>query len=244
MSEDCATALSPEMALVVAASRARTQDLVMAGLLHDLNGPLNNLGLTLNLLERALAASLDPSAGALATRLRRYLDTLAHESARLGAWSHAAADVMHPADPADATAPLASVIDSVRASLRHHATLSEVRLEVVHQAHDDVCVHGAPVVRAAMLAFLTAAIALAGPGGFVEVTLAGSGGNARIAIVLPGAHIAEDVMRAVQNMALVSASSIAGDIVAGRALVESLHGTASVGHDTSAARIDVTLRAS
>ena len=243
MSDDGLPALSPEMTLAVAASRARTQDIVMAGLLHDLNGPLNNLGLTLNLLERALAASLAPSTGALATRLRRYLDTLAHESARLGAWSHAAAAALHPADPADATAPLASLVDGARASLRHHATLSEVRLEVVHEGQDEIIVHGAPVVRAALLAFLTAAIALAGPGGFVEVTAARSAGNARVSIVLPGARMTDDVARAVDDMALVSASSVAGDMVAGRALVESLHGTVSVRHDASALRIDVTLRA-
>jgi signal transduction histidine kinase len=234
--------IPPDLQLVVAASRAHTQDLVMAGLLHDLNGPLNNLGLTLTLLERALASATDPATGALASRLRRYLDTLAHESARLGAWSRTAAAAVHAAEPADAPAPLASLVEAARASLRHHATLSEVRLDVVHGAHDDVSVHGAPVVRAAMLAFLAAAIALAGPGGFVQVTLARSGADALVRIVLPGARVPAEVVRALDDTALVSASSVACDIVAGRALVDSVHGRASVRDDASASTIEIALR--
>ena len=43
-----------DTALVVAISQANARQHVLAGLLHDLNGPLNNLGLTLTLLERTL----------------------------------------------------------------------------------------------------------------------------------------------------------------------------------------------
>ena len=74
------------------------------------------------------------------------------------------------------------------------------------------------------------------------MTVATSGGDGLVRIALPGVRIPHDVLRALDDTTLVSASSIAGDLVAGRALVESVHGNVSVHEDASAASIEVTLR--
>ena len=229
-----------DAALVVAASRARTQQHVLAGLIHDLNGPLNNLGLTLDLLERVLSPRM-AGPGDDGARLRRYLDTLRQEVARLAAWSHGAAELVHAGrEPPPPAAPSAT-LEEARRLLRHHATLAEVRLEIGHVDDADARVDDPAAVRAALIAFVCAAVALAEPGGSITLESFARVADVCLRIVIAPARASAEALRAFAAGMVTPESPVEGDLLAGRITVQSLRGTASLERAAGRAVIELTL---
>ena len=221
-----------DAALAVDASRASVQEHVFLGLLHDLNGPLNNLVLTLALLERTLGAELGAEPGA---RARRYVAALGQEVARLAAWSREAAAALIPSAEGGPATTGALLHDAWRL-LRHHATRCEVGL-VVETGRDATLAEGAGA-RAALLAFVAAAIDLAPPG--ATVTLTGDE-RAHRAIVRIAVAPAKARGESTVPPTPVRAASAAGHLDAGRALVAALHGSTSMRTDGARTLLEITL---
>jgi signal transduction histidine kinase len=228
-------------ALIVAASRARTQAILVAGLLHDLNGPLNNLRLTLELVTRVLAQHPDGDADAVASaRLRRYLDTLAQESTRITEWSRAAGAAL---GPGNATGPeaLAVLLEEAQRLFRHHAALSEVRLESAAVSDGDVQVENAVATRALLATLLCAAIALAPAGAVVRIECAARHPHALVRVAIAPAHVPADATGALAQAEDAPRSPLAVDLASLRAQAASLNGEASLRTDARGAVIEVAL---
>jgi len=231
----------PDAALVIAASRARTQQIVFAGRLHDLNGPLNNLRLTLELLERALAQRRAGAASDADSRVRRYLDTLAQESGRVAAWSRdAAATIGDPSPQAEAGA-LAALIEEAGGLFRHPAALAEVRIEAGAPLADDVRIADVAAVRALLATFLCAAIAMAPAGAVVSLDGAAGDADATLRITIHPARVPADAARAFERPPQAPESPLEVDLLAGRLRAEALRGEATLGIDAGRATIDIAL---
>lgn len=224
---------------VVAASHASTQQHVLAGLLHDLNGPLNNLGLTLALLERALEPLLAERAGTDANvRVRRYLSTLTQEAARLTTWSRAAATTVHPPGMTE-PALLREVLDDVHRSLRHHATLAETRLVVDASRAADVGVSDGAAARAALRSFVVGGVGVAHSAGTVSMAGDVRGETAVVRMVVEPVRDLALIARAFASVAVSPASPVEAHFLAGRLQAEALHGSASMRAES--ARVDIEM---
>jgi signal transduction histidine kinase len=234
------------LAPLIAQCRARTRERVLPGLLHDLNAPLNNLGLTLTLLERALQAELrarsgDDGAGSgdddVPPRLRRYLDTLHQECRRMGARTRTMAALAGPSmEPSDAR-DLREIVAEVPDLLRHYASLEEVRLEAAPGAADAAAVTNADVVREALLAIVAGAIARARPGGRVALEMVDGPSKAAMHIsVTPAPEGAARAPAPARPVEMPEA-----DLAAGRALIEALGGTAQLDETQERSVITVAL---
>ena len=236
--EPSATPVDP--ALVVAASRARTQEILVAGLLHDLNGPLNNVRLTLELLARVLARQPAGDADtAAAARVRRYLDTLTQESARMTAWTHVASAALAPAPAASAPDALAALLAEAQRLFRHHAALSEVRLDVASDTAAEMRVVDAAATRALLATLLCAAIALATAGGTVRVDALARDAHARVRAAI--APASDDAARALAHSQDAPRSPLELDLASVRVQARSLHGDSSLRVGEGAATLEVAL---
>jgi len=232
-----------DAALVIAASKAETRQHVLAGLLHDLNGPLNNLGLTLALLERALAPWLVEHAGDdLGVRLRRYMASLAVDASRLGSWSRGASAAVHPSISAEPAA-IAKLLDDAQRLLRHHATLAEVRLAVDAARGGDTSVDNGGAVSGALMSLIVAAISLARSGGAVSVANDAGAAQAIVRIGVEPARHTSVVTRAFAASTVTPTSATEMHLLAGRLQIESVRGTASMRIDGERVTLDVALPA-
>jgi signal transduction histidine kinase len=236
-------ARSVDAELVIAASKADARQHVLTGLLHDLNGPLNNLGLTLALLERALAPWLVAHAADETTeRVRRYMASLAADASRLGSWSRATSATVHPSTAAE-PATLAQLLEEVHRLLRHHATLAEVRLAVDAARGGDARVEDARAASAALLSLVVAAVSLARTGGAVTVASDADASKAIVRIAVQPARRTSAVAKALASTPGTPSSTTEMHLLAGRLQVESLRGTATTSIDDERVAIDVTLPA-
>lgn len=214
---------------LVEASRCRAQQHVLGGLVHDLNGPLNNLTLTLALMEGVIARHPpDAPAEAAFARLRRYLATLQGESARLAANAQGMGAMLHAESCPPVHVPLGPVLDEVRARLRHHAALREVDLEVA-PVDGETTAHLDPgALRLALIDLTLAAIACAT--GRARITLQASAAAATVTVgievspaVLPPAAVAAF------DALVVAPASEWLELVAGRLIVMQQGGRATLG---------------
>jgi signal transduction histidine kinase len=206
---------------LIAASRADTSQQVLAGLLHDLNGPLNNLSLTLALLSGTLSrvTAQQPDDATLA-RCRRYVDTLTAETQRFSDSARALGAAIVPPEASTGSIALSSLLQHAQRALRHHASLREVHLSIASAAAD-LAVAGDPdLLKLALVDLLVTAIDATAPGGEIAVTPDDAGGTLRVRIVARAARIALD--RALDEM-LSMPRSQSVCFVAARRILE-LHG--------------------
>ena len=246
-----------DSALIVAASRARTQEVIVAGLLHDLNGPLNTLRLTLELLERVLASRVSGDADASNPRVRRYLDTLREESARMTVWSRSASAAV-ASGTATERQGLRALLDEALRLLRHHAVLSEVRLEAgaateraaagdvaadieVADVAADIEVADVAATRALLATLVYAAIAVAPAGAVVQARIAAHGAQARVRVAVTPAAVPADAERAFARPQEAPDSALAVDLVSLRAQTEALQGHAFLHADAQGATLEIAL---
>jgi signal transduction histidine kinase len=229
-------------AALVAASRSQAQDHVIAGLLHDVNGPLNNVSLTLSLLESAMGrlAHVD-GLDELAARCRRYVDVLRTESARLVQWTREAGSAVHPGMPAGDPASLAELLGELQRMLRHHATLCGVSIEVgVIDPMLQVAGDGGRV-RLALLDFLMAAIGFSAAGGRIAVSCDAGDDSLRLCIDMPDATLPADAQRWLCHM-LATPPADAWPLVAGRLLIEEQGGSSALSSPVGKGlRVDIRL---
>jgi signal transduction histidine kinase len=213
--------------LLVSAARIVVQEQVMAGLLHDLGGPVNNLTLSLALLDatlaRALAAAPDD---ATLTRCRRYVDTLQAQTARIAQWTREAVRAAGPLEPAPPPAPLAALIDEVRLMLRHHAAMNEVPITVA-AGDPAVTARVDPAqLRLALLGMVIALVSMAGPGGAIAIDWSAQDAHAGVRLQVATAEpLPPGTLDAFDAVCAVPSAATAG-LFAGRRIVETQGGSA------------------
>jgi signal transduction histidine kinase len=237
------TAAPADAELIVAASQAEARQHVLSGLLHDLNGPLNNLGLTLALLERTLTPWLaTQAAGELGERVRRYIASLTADTSRLGSWSRAASTAVHPSLNAELTT-VAELRERIHRLLRHHATIAEVRLALDPAQGGDTSLADGGGVTGGLLSLVVAAIALVDVGGSVTLTGDGPGAATTVRIVIDPARTSSALTRAFAPTPVSPSSHLERHLLAGRLQIESVGGQVSKRVDGARVVLDVALRA-
>lgn len=210
-------------AALIAASRAEANQHVLAGLLHELNGPLNNLNLTLALLTAALARIVAQQPGDSALeRCRRHVDTLNAEIRRLSECSRAMSGALGPPDESSGVAPVAPLLHEVQRVLRHHAMLHELSISMA-EPPADLCMAGdIGLLRLALLDLVLTALGITAPGGEIMVTSDDDRGALHLRIVARRASASADAFHATDNILAVPSAEWLG-FVAARRILE-LHG--------------------
>ena len=216
------------------ASRCAVQQHVLGGLLHDLNGPLNNIALTLALVSATVArqAAAAPDDG-LVARLTRHVTTLEAELRRLASSSHAMAGVLHGTGAEPEPVVLRELAGEAVRQLRHHAALHDVALEQAVAGDDVAVVADRDMLRFALLALMLAACALCAPGARIVLEARRRGGDAVAVLTACPAALA-DAGRAAFDAPLVSPRAEWLHLVAGRVAVAAQGGRitlASSAHD-------------
>jgi signal transduction histidine kinase len=211
-----AAPLAGDAETLLQASRCAVQQHVLGGLLHDLNGPMNNIALTLALVaatvaRQAAATPDDP----LVARLVRHVATLEAEMLRLGSRSQAMASVLHAEGSGPEPIALRDVAGEVRRQLRHHAALHEIALDEAAPGDDATVDADRERLRFALLALVLAACALCAPGARVVLDVRRRGHEALVRIAAQPATL-PDAGRAAFDSPLVSPPSEWLHLVAGR----------------------------
>jgi signal transduction histidine kinase len=217
-------------AMLIAASRWEASRHVLSGRLHDLNGPLNNLTLTLALLSAALPPmAAQPTDDVALQRCRRYADTLALEARRLAEGARAISAAIVPAEPSAGVAPVSTLLRDAQHTLRHHASMHEVRVSVDTKPAADFASSGdLDLLQLALVGLLLTALAATDPGGEIMVTPADAGGG----LLLTRARVARepvDGAAAASGLMLVSPRAQWLCYAAARRILE-LHGGGATLH--------------
>lgn len=103
---------------------------IVTSMLHDANGPLNNVHLALALLASSLAHLEADVDAATYARVTRYLDVLQAEEKRLAERLNAIGAYAQPRAPVREPVDITGVLRAIRRLLRHEATLHEAVIDV------------------------------------------------------------------------------------------------------------------
>ena len=199
------------------ASRCAVQQHVLGGLLHDLNGPLNNIALTLALLSATVAREVAASPGdAGVQRLVRHAGTLETELRRLTACSHAMSSVLHAEGAGPEPVVLHDMALEVQRQLRHHAAMHEITLDATGEADGTAVDADRDMLRFALLALVLALCGVCAPGARVALDARRRGDDDVVRISARPATLS-DAGRAAFDSAVVSPPSEWLHLVAGRA---------------------------
>lgn len=183
------------------AARARRQEALTAGFLHDLNGPLNNVNLTLALLDATLGRARAAAPGdGLLDRCQRHVALLQAESLRLQQWSRVVGNVLLAPEGAEPRADLLVLLGEVHRMVRHQAALHELMLSVA--APEGVMVAIDPWhLRLLLLDVLAPLVELGAPGTIIELE-----------VTAPASRVQEGIAPA--RLCLDGEPAIAGDATA------------------------------
>jgi signal transduction histidine kinase len=217
-----------DRAQIMASESAANRHLI-AGLVHDAKGPLNNLHLTLALLAGAMSrmeASTDPD-GMLA-RCRRYIDVMQTEETRLsGCLNDIHALSLH-SDAEPEQLDVSALVRAVARLLRHEARVREARLDI--DVPTSAWTFGdAHRLHLALLAFSACLLDAAPPGALITLRVDDGGGTHDIRIDIMGRDVAipPAVTAAFFRVSGVAASDFPG-VLAGRTIVEAHGGDVAI----------------
>jgi len=232
--------------MLLRASRCEVQQHVLAGLLHDLNGPLNTIALTLALVSSGVArsAAAAPADAALA-RLARHVATLEAEMQRLADSSQAMSRTLQEALQESVAEPLvlAPLVVEARRRLRHHAALRDIVVDEVVAADDGVVVHaGRDALQLALSALLLGACAACERDARVALRTDRRGDQAIVTIAARPASLPGDVRAALEAM-VVPPPRAALHLAAGRLAARAQGGLVSFAFGEDEIVIDVALPA-
>ena len=225
--------LLPGDRVLLMASQAEADHHVLMGLVHAVNGPLNNFNLTLALfatsIARAKTASVAPETTA---RWTRYLDVLRNEAARLAGCVEDNHALTLPHEPAREAIDLCAMLRDCARVLRHDATIREI--ELVLDA-PDAAIHalGDPrLVRLALLAFTIVLLDVTPSGGRIGSRLTRADGTsaAAIAITTSRATLPPDLVASLFRLSRTAESPFAAAI-AGRLIIEAQGGDVAIESD-------------
>ena len=220
------------------ASECEANRHLIAGLVHDAKGPLNNLHLTLALLAAAVGkmeASNDNSNSQLLARCRRYIDVMQTEETRLAACLTDIHQISQPPDDTPDRVDVSSLLRDVGRLLRHEVRIREATLEV--DVQQPAWTFGnRHRLHLALLAFCACVLEAARPGSTITLRVADGSDIARMRVDIFGSNVAlpPAMTRAFFRVGGVAASDYPG-VLAGRAIIE-----AQGGHVALVSRGDAT----
>jgi len=157
--------LLPSDGALLLASEALANRYVLTGLAHIAKGPLNNFQLTLALL--AAGAGRADAVPDVFARRKGHVDVLQSEIARLSACIDEIHALTLPHDPSRGPVDLAAISRDCARTLRHGATMREVRLELDAPDEPVIAQGDEQLVRLALLSLAICMIELTSSGGRV-----------------------------------------------------------------------------
>jgi signal transduction histidine kinase len=232
-------------AMLVRASRSDVQQHVLGGLLHDLNGPLNNIALTLALVSAGVARQLAAAPDPAITRLARHVSTLESEMSRLAELSQSMARMLQddPAGRAVEPVPLDALVVEVRRRLRHHAALQDILLEDVVAEDQGALVHAArDALQLGLSALLLGACNACRPDARIGIRTSRRGADAVVTITARPAALPADVQAALDAM-VVPPPPEALNLAAGRLVARQQGGVVTIACGADHLVIDITFPA-
>jgi K+-sensing histidine kinase KdpD len=225
-----------------ALGRAQAHRHVLAGILHDLNGRLNNLHLTVTLLDTALARHAEPApVEPLLERCRRYSGTLANETKRLAEAVRPLAALVAPESPGGEGIDIARLLDEIRAALRHATLLGEIGLSATVQDTTLRARGDAALLRVALLDIVTGLMACTPPGGDIALVARAEGDDVVVRFAARGARIPAAALGAFDRLTLTAPPG-ALELMAARAIVAAQGGRATVETYAEGAVVEARLR--
>jgi signal transduction histidine kinase len=231
-------------AMVVRASRGDVQQHVLGGLLHDLNGPLNNIALTLALVSAGIARQFAAAPDPAIARLARQVATLEAEVARLADSSQAMGRVLQEETGGVAAepVPLDALVVEVRRRLRHHAALHDIVLD------DAVMEDKGAVVRAereslqlALSALLLGACGACRADARISIRTARRDADVVVTITARPAALPADVQASIDAM-VVPPPPAALNLAAGRLVAQNNGGLVTIASGADHLVIDIAFR--
>jgi PAS domain-containing protein len=222
------------------ASECEANRHIIASLVHDAKGPLNNLHLTLALLTSALAQSKgsDGAAETLA-RCHRYVDVMQTQEPRL-------ADCLNHihalAYRADATAELVDVgalLANVAHVLRHEARLHEAKLQL-DAATSAWTLADPHRLKLALFAFCACLVRASRPTSVITLGAIADGDAVRISMLGTGIDVPPGIGAALYRISGTAASDFQA-VFAGRTIIEADGGELTLVDDGSVTGFSIRL---
>ena len=149
---------------VLLASEAKVHRTLLAGLVHAAKGPLNNFNLTLALLDHQVARSQVPNAPEMLARLKRYVEVMQMETARLARGLDDIHALTEQHEPTRETMDLCAMLRECARVLRHDATLREISLDLDAPDTPVLATGDPPLLQRGLLALTLYLLEIAQPG--------------------------------------------------------------------------------
>ena len=209
----------------VKASECHGNRHLIANLVHDAKGPLNNIHLTLALLTSTIGRmdpAIDPRG--LIGRCQRYLDVMQTEEHRLSARLNDIHALTQSADAAIERIDVGELVREVARLLRHEARIRDTKIDVDVASGPAWTLGDAHQLQLAFLAFCDCVVEAARPASTIAVRLLADSQSGDVTVKLVGTSVAMPV-DVTANLYRISASADVNTeaIVAGRIIIEA-HG--------------------
>ena len=232
-------------AMLVRTSRREVQQHVLGGLLHDLNGPLNSIALTLALVSAGIARQFAATPDPAITRLARHVATLEAEVGRLAESSRAMSRMLQEdagrsvAEPV----PLDALVVEVRRRLRHHAALHDIVLDDAVIEDQGAVVHAErESLQIALSALLVGACNACRPDAHVGLRTSRRDADVVVTITARPAVLPADVQAAI-DATVVPPPPGALNLAAGRLVAQKNGGQVTIACGADHVVIDIAFRA-
>jgi signal transduction histidine kinase len=224
------------------ASQSEANRHLIASLVHDAKGPLNNLHLTLALLASALAR-METSGGPTETlaRCHRYVDVMQAEETRLAACLNDIHALARGVDATPERVDVAALLRDVAHVMRHEARLHEAKLQL-DIATSAWTFGDSHQLQLALLAFCACLVAAARPTSVITLGVDADGDAVRVGIVATQVDIPAGLAPALFRISGIEASDFQG-VLAGRTIVEAQGGDVTLVDDKTTAGFAIRLNA-
>lgn len=213
----------------VKASECHGNRHLLANLVHDAKGPLNNIHLTLALLTSTIAR-MDPASDprGLIGRCQRYLDVMQTEEHRLSARLNDIHALTQRADATIERIEIGGLVREVVRLLRHEARIRDATIDVDVAAGPAWTFGVAHQLQLALLAFCESVVEASRPASTIIVRLLADTQSGDVTVKLVGSSAMPPDVTANLYRIGVTADVTSEAIVAGRIIIEAHGGNVAI----------------
>jgi len=213
---------------------------VVASLVHDAKGPLNNLHLTLALLASALPQTKAPDVAAeTLARCHRYVDVMQTQETRLADCLNDIHAMAYRGDASAERVDINALLATVAHVLRHEARLHEVKLRL--DTATPAWTSGDPHwLELALFGFCACLVKAARPTSVITLGAVTDGEAVRISMRGTAIELPPGVAAALYRISGTAASEFHG-VFAGRTIIEALGGEVTLVDDGTASGFSIRL---
>ena len=174
------------------ASQIGIQAYVANSLVHDLNGPINNIQLTLELLRSSLNELTSSLPNEVFQRLQRYQSVLKEETHRLSSLIKALPSSLNPPSLKPEQFDVREVVEEVMGRLRHEAAAKQIRRTIMTPPYE-VTITGSPDhIKLALFNLAIMLVEATSTGGNLLLKAERRAHVAEITLCSDAAHMAEE----------------------------------------------------